>query len=625
MARPFRLRYTDNDGNEQIIGRYLGDVDTNASIDQGQLKNNGSGEFTRLEIKGDKGIQSRMPFERTDFQNNLPEIILDVYSTSAGGFIERDRVYPIDTGKIESDDGEYRNDQLAGFEKYVGSQKTDTTIGPINTNLTDVLTALLEEASETYEVQTKGTIPSVTNYTFKGNIGQAIRDIHRDYPQVKLWWTGQTNSSGNQIVKLEEKGAGDVVETITWPESEDYSLVEYEENDASAVINRATVVGTDSNGNSIEVDTDDLSDTIAEDIQDSKDKYGEISLPPRNIGYLEDQAHAEEIAKNLLQLEAQPHLVIEIPFQEQNVLNASIDIEDQRYGINDVFTVVKQRDFFSDSTTQLELSFEKNSNEDRRAERRDVGEERTSIYPTQPEDVGNQNVDANTEDVTDQYDTHNSFQHPHDVAGDQTNEGGGAAASVTQDLFDSSFSIPANDTGVITTADVGTVNQQFAMYYITFRISPDREPTTSSEIQALAPTIRVRQDVSESTFYFPSEEGQVLYSTAASPENSDFWNTVNYEVTIKVPNVFNDSTEEVQIETGDTAIEGVVNVTRIGEEEHEHSIQFVSDRATDRSDDSTNSTNPSDSSAGDTTSLNADGSTDPKNIDVARQNKTDRE
>lgn len=398
----------------------------------------------------------------------------------------------------------------------------------------------------------------------------------------------------------------------------------WEKDKTEAIINKVTVEGTNSNGVTI---------TGTATNQAQLDNFGEKFLKVK-VGYLEDQAEAEEIAKRYLVpgKDENGNDITKVPesgtlkttIYSDNIVNDSVQVVDNTRSIDDTYTVVQQRNYWPEGASELELEFEKENLEKAAREAENLRDERARLYPNQQQDVGNQVVDADTEDVTDQYDSHNSNQHPHDVAGEQTTAGGGAAASVSQDLFDSNFSIPANSTGTITTANVGTVDQQAALYYITFRINPDRTPTTASEIQALAPTIRIRQDVSGFTQYYPTQTGQVLYSTAASPENEDFWNTVNHEVTIKVPNVFNDSTEEVQIETGGTPIEGIINVSRVGEEEHEHSVPFISDRATDRSDGSTNDTNPSDSNAGDTTSLNADGSTDAKNINVAKENKTDR-
>ncbi|MGK7368812.1 MAG: hypothetical protein ACNS64_01255 [Candidatus Halalkalibacterium sp. M3_1C_030] len=334
-----------------------------------------------MEITGNKDLLSKMPTKVSDFQDNYQRILLDVYDVDAGGWVQRDTLFAEDTGKIEGDKGEYRNDQLFGLQKTVGREKVEN-IGPINGDVGDIVDALVTASSIDHVVQTNGTLPSVTNYTFNGNIDNAIRDLMRDYPGVLIWWTGQTDGSDNQIVKVEEKGVNASTVSITYPDP-NYEVIEYEEEDTSIVVNRATVRGTNANGDLIEVDTDDFATgQLATDIQTSKDNFGERSLPPRNVGYLEDQAHAEEIAKNLLQLEAQPHLVVSLPFQDSNILNQDIDITDSRYNINDTFTVVKQRDFYLDSKTEVELVFEKNLAEERRAEQRDISEERARVYPS---------------------------------------------------------------------------------------------------------------------------------------------------------------------------------------------------------------------------------------------------
>jgi len=564
MARPFRLRYTDSNGEDQLIGQFLGDAGQDDSIDSGTLKNSGSGETTRLEVKGDNNLLNRFPVEKTSFEDRQ-EIILDVYSLESNGWIERDRVFAEDTGKIESDDGDYRNDQLAGFEKLVGREKTDTRVGPINTDLADVLESLLNQSSINHEVQTRGDIPSVSNYTFKGNIGKGLRDIHKDYPQVKLWWTGQTNADNEIIVKLEEKGAGDTVETITWPETEGYQLIEYEETDTSPVINRVTINGTDSDGNSVEADTDEFaSGSLASDIEDSKDQFGERSLPPRKIGYIESEAHAQELAENLLQLEAQPHLKVALPFQEQNVLNASVDIKDDRYGIDGVFTVVKQRDFFKDSKTEVELSFEKNRTEKSREERQELSEERAALFSNTQENIEfdpTQENEAQGPGSGESYDDQIDNEQSHDVAG-TSSETGAIDFQTVNISTDTNFTLDES----------GSESFNIVSESLSF-------DGNISQILAFAETDANAGDQFVVRVTTPDAVRPLETYTIGADENGE----ISISHTSSDPGLDGETIQFVlRNETGESVSVDEQRITVAGEEPHDHDILQETDRALDK-------------------------------------------
>jgi len=380
MSRPIQLRYDDINNGETVIGTYLTE---DHLIEQAQLKNSGSGEYTRLVIKGDNQLKDRLPTDYTQYATSEPEIL--VYSLSdSGNWVLRDRVFAEDKGILQ-DDGSYRNNQLWGFQKWVGRQKTGTTVNETSSTITTIVDKLLP-SGYVAETPSDDTVPTLDNYSFQGKIDRGIRDLVRDYP-VKIWFTAETDGSGNYKVKVQSKGYGDVVQTVTFDserQTEGYQIIRFEEEDKSNLVNKVEVQGVDSNGKKITSEVEDST---------SINEHGERYVH-RNVGYLESQAQADNIANDILNPQPSPHAKMAIPFQDQNILNASVDILDNRYGINAVYTVVKQQDFFTEGRTEVELGFEKNRSEERRDRDRELDERNHQLFPAESTDVGNQNLNV---------------------------------------------------------------------------------------------------------------------------------------------------------------------------------------------------------------------------------------
>jgi len=383
MARPIQLRYNDAQNGETVIGTYLTDDNL---INDGMLKNSGSGEYTRLEITGDKQLQQNMPIDYTSFgtaQNgeSEPEILVYTYEASTGNFILRDRVFPEDAGTIK-DKGTYRNDNLWGFQKWVGRQRV-TGVSLSNATITEIVDALLPSG---YTAVTPGgdSVPTVDNYSYTGNINGALRDIIRDYP-VKIWFTANLDGNNDYEVKVESKGFGGVIQTVIFDDerqTEGYSINSFQPEDKSNIVNKVEIIGKASDGTKIQEIVDD---------QTSISNHGERYIK-RNVGYVQDSSQATSLANSILSPDPSPHAELSIPFQEDNQLNGSVDILDDRYGIDAVYTIVKQRDFFTEGRTEVELGFEKNRTEKRRDTTRDLDERNNQLFPTSQTDVGNQSV-----------------------------------------------------------------------------------------------------------------------------------------------------------------------------------------------------------------------------------------
>jgi len=85
-------------------------------------------------------------------------------------------------------------------------------------------------------------------------------------------------------------------------------------------------------------------------------KYGEI-YKRYSIGYVNSDAECEEIAEKLLRPDSEEGGTIKIPFNTANMINESIHLEDDRFGIDGDFAVTDQKINYASRMTTLQLGF----------------------------------------------------------------------------------------------------------------------------------------------------------------------------------------------------------------------------------------------------------------------------
>jgi len=217
-------------------------------------------------------------------------------------------------------------------------------------------------------------------------------------------------------------------------------------------------------------------------------------------------------------------------------------------------------------------------------------------------------LDGNTEDVDDQYDNHQASQGDHDVSGQtftettddtQTNEG--RATSNVSDGF--LLSLEINTDFVSGETDVALLQVQ---------VTVEKNASTASGFD-----LKI-QNNDNGTVYF--DENDFIAGDAVS---------INGVVSASTLVITQDNLEGDQIDfevANNTGGTRAVEISGAVAQFSDFSINQPSqpDGAEPRSDGSTNTTNSSDSSAGDTTSLDTDGSTDTKNVNVAEEDKVNR-
>jgi hypothetical protein len=530
-----------------------------------------------------------------------PEIFLEVFNQGTGVFEVRDRVFAESQGTV-SDNGNFKHKRLYGFEKFVGRQNIDLTgANSVTTDIEGVLNAALPNGYVA-DVPSGATVPTVNDYKFQGRRDQVFKDLRENYNFI-INFTAETDGSGNYLVKFEPRGFGGIVDTFE-KGVDPVFFDKWTKGDELRRITRAEVIGTDSNNNKV-------SATASTNPDNGR-------FIRRNIGYVNSNSEAQDIAINLIAAdsdggspESTEHGRITAPIDRPATsnLNASIQILNDEISVDDSFTVVQQKDFFHQSQTQYSFEFEKELESRERRDKKDLGNRNSELITEGQQDVGNQNVNGNTEDVNDQYDNHQASQGDHDVSGQtftettddtESNEGRATFANVSD--------------GFVASLEVNTdfVSGETDVAFIQATVTVD-ENTASTPGYDL--TI-VNND--NGNVYF--DENDFIEGDAIA---------INGVITASTLVVVDDNLEGDQVDfevANNTGSDKNIEISGSVAQLSDFSINQPTqpDGAEPRSDGSTNTTNSSDSSAGDTTSLDTDGSTDTKNVNVAEEDKVNR-
>jgi len=383
-----RLKYFDGNNNEVVIGSL--DDDGGEGIQDLTLKNSAR-EYTKVIVSGGNGLFGKFPTDSGDSpdvtpQENAdgPEIFLEVFNQSTGVFEVRDRVFAESQGTV-SDNGNFKHKRLYGFEKFVGRQNVDLTgANSVTTDIEQVLNDALPDGYKA-DVPAGATVPSVNNYRFKGRRDQVFKDLRENYNFI-INFTAETDGSGNYLVKFEPRGFGGIVDTFE-KGVDPVFFDKWTKGDELRRITRAEVIGTDSSGSKV-------SATASTNPDNGR-------FIRRNIGYVNSNAEAQDIAVNLIAAdsdggspESTEHGRVTAPIDRPATsnLNASIQILNDEINVDDSFTVVQQKDFFHQSQTQYSFEFEKELESRERRDKKDLGNRNSELIIEGQQDVGNQSV-----------------------------------------------------------------------------------------------------------------------------------------------------------------------------------------------------------------------------------------
>jgi len=391
VTKRARLRYFDSNNNGVVIGS-INESGT-SGIDQLTLRNSGR-QFTKATVVGGQELFGKFPTKSSEVtaQNNAsgPEIFLEVFNQSTGQFEVRDRLYAESQGVV-TDGGRFKHKRLYGFEKFVGRQKVQIT--EANAVTSDIEQVLKDALPTGYSVQAEapsgGSIPSVNSYTINGRLNDVFQDLQENYNYF-VFFTGQTDGSGNYIVRLEPRGFGGQVDTFE-KGVDPVFFDKWTKGDELRRVTEAQVIGTDGSGNTIK-------ETASTNPNDGR-------FTRKNLGYITDSAEAKDIAVNLIAAdsdggspESTEHGKITAPLDEPATsnLNKSVQVINEEINVDDLFTVVEQRDFFHQSQTQYSFEFEKELTTQEQQDKKDLGNRNAELITEEQTDVGQQSFTGDT-------------------------------------------------------------------------------------------------------------------------------------------------------------------------------------------------------------------------------------
>lgn len=236
---------------------------------------------------------------------------------------------------------------------------------------------------------------TLTGTDYEGNVSfpaDATEISISDYSAIKRRkdvWRELKNSFGRRIlfmpdktVRYEPVGHFDSSETIN-TSTDNAKIKKWKRNITKYQINKVTVFGSDTNGNEvIHTETTGAGD---------KSKSIKISFPLTS-------SLAEEIAQDNIDTSTRDKGKIKVFRYKPDLVNQAIEIIDSKRGINDSFVIKRQTNYFPERVTVFEVSLvdEEIAIEEASKEQQDLLDERSSLFLSDSEDVGNQPINDNT-------------------------------------------------------------------------------------------------------------------------------------------------------------------------------------------------------------------------------------
>jgi len=604
-AQSIRFVYTDSNGDQQTVASTLGQ---GAEINRVR-QNRNFRDTNKVKVWGGSKMFNAFPQQISGFQGPEPEIFME--EKVNGSFESVARVYSKGSGDIK--DKESVCVTLYGFQRYVEDQQVN--ISNTTTDIVDVAEKLANEIDGSYviespdEVDVSGGYPSVDGYSYSGKADRVIQELTRDY-NFNLLFTDRTDNNGNNVIRFEPEGFGGAVDTL---DSNTTGLVfdNWEKERTENIVNKVEVDAVNSNGNNV---------TGTASNQDMIDKYG-VKFERVQLQFVESLSEADLIAEERLKpgkdsngndITTPPEGgVVNLPTNtfRQGIENDSVNVVDNELNIDDTFTVSKHKLFYPSGRSELHLDFEDEKLEERAAKDKYLGDRNSELITDTQTDVGGQNVNGNTEDVNDQYDSHSAAQGDHDVSGQtftettddtESNEGRATFSNVS-DGFVASLEI---------NTDFVSGETDVAFIEATVSVEENTASTPGYDLKI--------ENNDNGNVYF--DEDNFIKGDAIA---------INGVITASTLVVVGDNLEGDQVDfevANNTGSDKDIEISGSVAQLSDFSINQPSqpDGADPRSDGSTNTTNSSDSSAGDTTSLDTDGSTDTKNVNVAEEDKVNR-
>lgn len=138
--------------------------------------------------------------------------------------------------------------------------------------------------------------------------------------------------------------------------------------------------------------------TVEENISDSTADGSLVPKPDKRrfrqiqVDYTITETEADDIAKNIIEPHGKPNGKIETNLATESDLNDSVGLLDNSRNIDDIYTVVHQKDFLHQGVTTYSFEFEQEATDKQRGKWREHDSERAKVYPGSITDVGEQTL-----------------------------------------------------------------------------------------------------------------------------------------------------------------------------------------------------------------------------------------
>jgi len=218
-TRRFKLEYTDNNANTQIIAE-LGQNTGALAIDRfAHYLRSQDPDILKNWLEG-QNFGEAIPTRKSEYgtaENGTdePEILLKQYNPDSDSFELKNRFYAKNTGSI-NEDGELAW-KLYSFMKYTESQQVNvSSVSDTNGNgavdIEDAMNAVLPDGYVA-DVPNDVTPPEIEGYSINARREKAFQELTRDYDWT-ITFTAELDANNDYKVKYEPKGYGGTVDTI---------------------------------------------------------------------------------------------------------------------------------------------------------------------------------------------------------------------------------------------------------------------------------------------------------------------------------------------------------------------------------------------------------------------------
>jgi len=638
----YRIRYNKPDGSEYLFS--FQNIKLDHRVNQ----------YDKAKFWADPENYGEVPLKPEDVEGEEPEILVerrtgeDTWTTEFRGYAKK--------GGNINEDGEM-NVKLYGFGKKHGTAKINLT------NVSGTLPEVVEEGlPDGYAVSTPDDVehPTLQSYSINDQRQRMWKELSRDFDYRIDFVHRQSN--GDWVVRVEPIGYGSVKDTLA-------SRTSYSDGDTLATFKEWTPETTEGLLNHVEVYNEVGGDVVEAAVkdEDSIEEYNEEVYDSFHVDYISTVGEAETVADSLIQSVGDEGGTTNQKIYHDNVVNRVFVLDDNQRSVDGEYLCRKQENYIPDYNCDLTFNLKDIGMQSRGSEKEDIRRSANRVSVDEQENVGEQGLDnadtgsaesdtgtsggvddgesdTGTSGGVDDGDSNTGTSGGVDdgesdtgITGNVGNAGGSsiiaeddtgltAGDTLSSDSWETleNFEAPDEDVAgieIMTSIYIDTANSTGdVMFYRVYNASQDEYYPSTDGKRLVASTEEFNLTPS---MFIPANVGQAIggdilevqWKMSSHTSSADYvvnWHTIGEH---SHPDTMN--TEDFDHPHGDD-----ISTTDFSHG-HTDSISTV-DNVHGHSDDIGTVDNPHGGSD-DASSHGVEGSTDPKEVDISKTNKKDRE